>query len=93
MGDLVTDLVSQSLRVLLLLTYKEEPWRLVTFETLDQIDEETWPDKHFDKLDFVVVDNFDNFLVLFEIFHNVTTLTMLKKKKLQSFTIFDNFNQ
>ena len=41
MGELVTDLVSQSLRVLLLLTYKEEPWRLVTFETLDQIDEET----------------------------------------------------
>ena len=41
MGDLVTDLVSHSLRVLLLLTYKEEPWRLVTFETPNHIDGET----------------------------------------------------
>ena len=48
----LTDLVSQSLRVLLLLTYKEEPWRLVTFETLDQIDEKTYSDKIFDNLDF-----------------------------------------
>ena len=53
MGDLVTDLVSQSLRLLLLLTYKEEPWRLVTFETLDQIDEETYPDNIFDNLDLL----------------------------------------
>ncbi len=64
MGDLVTDLVIQSLRVLLLLTYKEEPWRLVTFETLDQIDEETWPDKHFDNFDFFVnFDFFNNFFL------------------------------
>jgi len=48
-GDLVTHSlthsVSQSLRVLLLLWYKERPQRPVTFETSDQSDEETWPDQ------------------------------------------------
>ena len=39
-GDLVTQSVSQSLRVLLLLTNKERPLkRHVTFETFDQSDE------------------------------------------------------
>ena len=26
-------------------TFKEQPYRLVTFETFDQSDEETWPDQ------------------------------------------------
>ena len=26
----------------------EQPWRLVTFETLDQSDEEIWPDQQKD---------------------------------------------
>ena len=43
LGDLVTHSVTHSLRVLLLLTYKERPERPVTFETFDQSDEETWP--------------------------------------------------
>ena len=62
MGDLVTALVSQSLRVLLLLTYKEEPWRLVTFETLDQIDEETIYnfDNFYNFSHFLKCNNFDN---------------------------------
>ena len=50
-GDLVThwltDSITDSLTVLLLLTYKERPKRLVNFETLYQSDEETWPDQQF----------------------------------------------
>ena len=45
-GDL---LVTHSVTVLLLLTYKERPQRLVTFETFDQIDEES-PLRHLIKV-------------------------------------------
>ena len=45
LGDWLTD---SSLRVLLLLTYKEQPERPVTFGTFDQSDEETWPDQKKD---------------------------------------------
>ena len=34
--------------VLLLLTYKERPYGSVTFETIDQSDEEAWPDQKKD---------------------------------------------
>ena len=34
--------VTESVRVLLLLTYKERPWRPLTFETFDHTDEKTW---------------------------------------------------
>ena len=37
---------SVTVTVLLLLTYKERPQKLVTFETLDQSDEETRPVQH-----------------------------------------------
>ena len=39
---------------------------LVTFETFDQSDDETWPDQHFDNF----VDNFDNFLTIVNNFNN-----------------------
>ena len=39
--------LTNSVTVLLLLTYKERPKRLVNFETLYQSDEETWPDQQF----------------------------------------------
>ena len=38
----LTHSLTHWVRVLLLLTYKERPQRRVTFETLDQSDEETW---------------------------------------------------
>ena len=55
-GDLVTHWLTDSL---LLLTYKEQPKRLVTFEKFDQSDEETWPEQHFDNFEFF--DNFGKF--------------------------------
>ena len=40
-GDLVTHSLTESVTVLLLLTFKERPLRPVTFETFDHSDEET----------------------------------------------------
>ena len=39
----------------------EWPERLVTFETFDQSDEETWPDQHFDKSFLTILDKINNF--------------------------------
>ena len=44
-GDLVTQSLTHWLTVLYWLTYKERPKRLMTFETFDWSDEETWTDQ------------------------------------------------
>ena len=44
----VTHWLTDWLRVFYWLTYKEWPMRLLTFETFDQSDEETWPDQEKD---------------------------------------------
>ena len=44
-GEIVTHWVTDWLRTLLI-DITEWPWRLVTFETFDQSDDETWPDKN-----------------------------------------------
>ena len=57
-GDLVTNWLTQSLTFTFDIT--ERPKRLVTFETFDQSDQETWPDQHF--------DNFQQFSTIFNNF-------------------------
>ena len=53
-----------ALRILLI----EGPWRLVSFETSDQSDEETWHDQHVDNFEILIFFIFWNFLNVWKFF-------------------------
>ena len=72
-GDLVADWLTHSLRVVLLLTYKEQPQRPVTLKAFDQSDEKTWPGQHFD-----IFWNFDKFWQYRHFFTFFTFLSILQ---------------
>ena len=72
-GDLVADWLTHSLRVVLLLTYKEQPQRPVTLKAFDQSDEKTWPGQHFN-----IFWNFDKFWQYRHFFTFFTFLSILQ---------------
>ena len=82
----LTDWVIHSLTFTFEIT--ERPQRLVTFETFDQSDEETWPDQHFDNFFW----QFWQFLTIFDIFDNFWHSLTFFDNNWHFSTIFNNFN-
>ena len=74
------------------MTFKEWPWRLVTFSTFDQNDEETWPYQHFDNicLFFLTIFKFLTISIFWQFWQQLTFLTTFDN--LIFLTILDSFD-